>query len=232
MLQEVLPVRRAVLHLPDEADKLGVHPVDTKVNDGALPCLDDFFFDLLTHLGDHFLNACRVNATILYQLMQGKACHLTAHRVEATQHDGLGGIINDDLNPCSCFEGADITTFTTDDTALDLVALDVEDGDGVLNSRLRSQTLDGLHDDLLGLLVGGHLRLFDDLVDIALGLVLGFSTQTLDESFARLVSGESSDGLETLLLALTKELELSLLLFVLGFLDVVFLLLQLDTFAL
>ena len=232
MLQEILAVGRAILHLTDEADKLGVHPVDAKVDDGALPRLNDFLFDLLTHLGDDLLNACRVNATILYQLMQGKACHLTAHGIEATQHDGLGGIINDDLNPCSCFEGTDITTFTTDDTALDLVTLDVEDGDGVLNGRLRSQTLDGLHDDLLGLLVGGHLRLFDDLVDIALGLVLGFSTQALDESFARLVSGESSDGLETLLLALTKEFELSLLLFVLGFLDVVFLLLQLDAFAL
>ena len=40
-------------------------------------------------------------------------------------------------------------------------------GDGVLDSRLRSQALDRLHDDALGLLVGGHLRFLDDLVDIA-----------------------------------------------------------------
>ena len=50
VLEEVLPVGRAVLHLTDEADELGVHTMDTEVDDGALPRLDDLFLDLLTHL--------------------------------------------------------------------------------------------------------------------------------------------------------------------------------------
>ena len=66
--------------------------------------------------------------------------------------------------------------FTTDDAPLDLVALDVEDGHGVLDSGLGSQALDGLYDDLLGLLVGSHLRLLHDVVDVALSLVTSLGT--------------------------------------------------------
>ena len=108
----------------------------------------------------------------------------------------------------------------------------MKDGDGVLDSRLRSQALDRLDDDALGLLVGGHLRLLDDLVDIALSLVLGFGTKALDKTLTRLVCRESAEGFEALLLALTEELQLSLLLLVLGLLDVVFFLLQLNALTL
>ncbi len=61
--------------------------------------------------------------------------------------------------------------FTTDDTAFDLVRFDMEHGNRVLDSRLRRHPLDGLDHDLLRLLVGGHLRLLHDLVDVGSGLL-------------------------------------------------------------
>ena len=232
VLEEVLPVGRAVLHLTDEADELGVHTMDTEVDDGALPRLDDLFLDLLTHLRDDLFDAGRVDTAVLDELMQGQTCYLTAHGVKATEDDGFGGVVDDDLDTRSGLEGADVTPLTADDTALDLIALDVEDGDGVLDSRLGRQALDRLYDDALGLLIGGHLRFFDDLVDIALSLVLGFGAKALDKTLTRLVCRESAEGFEALLLALTEELQLSLLLLVLSLLDVVFFLLQLDALTL
>ena len=56
--------------------------------------------------------------------------------------------------------------------------------------------------------------------------------KALDKTLTRLVSRESAEGFEALLLALTEELQLSLLLLVFGLLDVVFFLLQLNALTL
>ena len=63
-------------------------------------------------------------------------------------------------------------------------------------------------------------------------MVFGFGAKALDKTLTRLVCRESAEGFEALLLALTEELQLSLLLLILGLLDVVFFLLQLDTLTL
>ena len=68
------------------------------------------------------------------ELMQCQTCYLTAHGVKATKYDGFGVSSTMISIPGSGFEGADVTPLTADDTALDLIALDVEDGDGVLDS--------------------------------------------------------------------------------------------------
>ena len=71
VLEEVLPVGGAVLHLPDQTDELGMHAVDPEVDDRALPCLDDFFLYLLADLGDDFFDTCWVDAPILDELVKG-----------------------------------------------------------------------------------------------------------------------------------------------------------------
>ena len=48
-----------------------MHPVDTEVDDGTLPRLDDLLLDLLTHLGDDLLDTSRVDTSVLHELVQG-----------------------------------------------------------------------------------------------------------------------------------------------------------------
>ena len=72
--------------------------MDTKVDDGALPRLDDLFLDLLTHLRDDLFDAGRVDTAVLDELMQCQTCYLTAHGVKATEDDGFGGVVDDDLD--------------------------------------------------------------------------------------------------------------------------------------
>ena len=151
--------------------------MDTEVNGSTLTRLDDFIVQLLLHLSYYFLNTGRVNTSVADQLVQCQTTGLTAYRVKAADDNGLRRIVNHDLNATGCFQGTDITTFTTDDTALDVVVVNMEHRYGILHGGLSSYTLDGLNDDFLGLGVGIQLGLVHNLVDVSLSIGTGFVLQ-------------------------------------------------------
>ena len=57
--------------------------VDAEVNGGALAGFDDLFLDLFAHFGYNFLDAGGVDAAVGHELMEGEACYLASHGVEA-----------------------------------------------------------------------------------------------------------------------------------------------------
>ena len=166
VLQEVLTIRRTIFHLTDKADKLGVQTMDTQVDSGALTYLDNLLLNLLLDLCYNLLDACRVDAAVGNKLVQGQTGDLTANRVEATQDNSLGGVINDNLDACGSLQSADVTTLTADDATLNLVAVDIEYRHGILDGCLGGNTLDRGDDNTLCLLGSGELCLLDGLVDI------------------------------------------------------------------
>ncbi len=173
VLQQILTVARAVFHLAHHAYQVGVQSVYAQVDGGALAGFDDFLLDLPAYLGHHLLDAGRVYAAVGDELVQGQAGDLAAHGVKSRQHDGLGGIVDDNLDAGGRLQGAYVAAFAADNAALDLVGVDVEDGDRVLDGSLGGDALDGLHHDALGLLVGGHFGLVHDVVDVRCGRGLG-----------------------------------------------------------
>ncbi len=76
--------------------------MDAQVNGSALARLNDFVVELLLHLIHHLLDTCRMYASVGNQLMECQTACLTAHRVEATDDDGLWCVIDDDFNAASC----------------------------------------------------------------------------------------------------------------------------------
>ena len=82
MLQQVLAIAGAIFHLTDDADELGVQAMNAEVDGGAFTRLDDFVFKLFLHFGHHFFDACGVNASVGYELVQGQSAHFTADGVE------------------------------------------------------------------------------------------------------------------------------------------------------
>ena len=98
----------------------------TKVDSGAFTCLDNLFFHLLTHFGNHLFDACRVDTSVSNQLVQCQTGYFTANRVERRKNDSLGGIIYYDFNTGSSFESTDIAAFASDDASLDFVRFNVE----------------------------------------------------------------------------------------------------------
>ena len=156
--------------------------VDTEVDGSALTGLNDLVVELLLDLGNHLLDTCRMDTTIADELMESQAAYFTTYRIETADNDGLRSIVYYDFNTCSSLKGTDITTLATDDAALHLVVINMEHADRVLNGRLCGYTLDGLNDDLTGLLVGIELCFVHNLIDIAGCSCLGLVFQRLDKT--------------------------------------------------
>ena len=186
--------------------------VNTEIDGSTFAYLDDLFFYLFGHFGDDLFDTRGVDTSVLHELMERQACYLAAHGVEGGEGDCFGCIVHNDLHAGSRFERADITSLAADDTALDFVILDMEDGDGVLCSRLGRHTLDSLDDDTLCLFVCLQAGVVHDLVDIGHRGRLGFVFEGLHKLFLRFLGGHAAQLLE-LLLRLQMEF-VHLLLFV------------------
>ena len=120
-------------------------------------------------------------SSVSHKLMESQTDYLAANRVEAGEHDGLGSVVDYNLNACGSLEGTDVAALATDDAALDFIAVDMEHRDGILYGRLSCQSLYRLHDDALGLLVGRHFGLVHYIVDIGACSGLGFILERLDK---------------------------------------------------
>ena len=105
--------------------------------------------------------------------MERQAGDFTTDGIEAAENDGIRRIVDNHLYASKGLQCPYVTTLATNDTSLDLLVLEVEDADGVLHCCLGSGTLYGLYNDFLGLLIGGNLRLFDNIHNAGSGIGLG-----------------------------------------------------------
>ena len=210
VLQQVLTIAGAVLHLTNHADEFGVQAMDTHVDSGAFTGLDDFFLDLTAHFGNNLLDACRMDAAVAHQLVQCQTGDLAAHGVKARQHDSLGGVIHNDFDASGSLQGTDIASLAADDASLNLVIINMEDGHSILDSGLGGNALDGLNDDALCLLVGGHLGIVHDVVDIAGGIGLRLVLERLDELLLGFLGRQSTHVLQSVAHALLHLVNLLL----------------------
>ena len=213
VLQQVLAVGRTVFHLADHADQLGVQSVDSQVDRRALADLDDLLLDLLLNLGDHLLDACGVDAAVGDELVQGQTRNFAAYGVETREDDGLGSVVDDDLDARCGLQGADVAAFAADDTALDLVALDVEHRHGVFDGRLGRHALNRRYDDALGLFCGGQLGLLDRFVDVGGGFGFGLGFHVLDQDVLGVFGTHARNLLQTRVLFALHLVDLLFLVF-------------------
>ena len=101
--------------------------------------------------------------------MERKPCDLPSYRIKAGKNDGIGRIVNDDLYAGKRLQRPDITTFTTDNPALDLFIVDIEYGDGIFDGMLTGCSLDGLNDDLFRLHVSCHFGFINHILNMDQG---------------------------------------------------------------
>ena len=191
VLQQVLSIGGAILHLADDAHQFGMETMDTEVDGRALSRLHYLGVELLLHLGDHLLDAGGVDAAVGHELVEGQAADLAADGVEGRDDDGLGGVIDDDLDAAGSLQGADVAALAADDATLHLVVFDMEYADAVFDGRLGGHALYGLYDDLLGLLVGVELGLVHNLVDVAGGVEARLVLHALYEARLGLLGAQS-----------------------------------------
>ncbi len=68
--QEVLSVRRAVLHAADIANHLWMDVVNTKLHEGVLTNTNDLFFEFLANLFNNLFDTCRVDTSIAHEALE------------------------------------------------------------------------------------------------------------------------------------------------------------------
>ena len=90
VLQEVLSVTAAILHLAYDANQFGMQSVYAQVDGGALAYLEDFLVDLLLDLRHNLLDASGMYASVGHKLVQSQAANLASNGVEGADDDGFG----------------------------------------------------------------------------------------------------------------------------------------------
>src|SRR5438876_571439 len=196
MLEDVLPVRRAVAHPADELHELRVHPLDARLVHRLLAGLDDRRFDLDARLLDHFLDAARVDAPVGDQSLQREATHLAAYGVEARDHDRVGRVVDDDIDAGGGFEGPDIPPLTADDAALHFVGREGHGRDGGFGRGFGREPLNGQGEGFLCFLVRSLAGLLLQVAREGRGLVPGFVLQAAQQLLLRFLCREAGDLLE------------------------------------
>ena len=121
MLQHVLTKRGAVAQSAQGLDDLGMQVVDTGIEGGLLAGLAHTLLNQVGGLVVHLLDAGGVNTTVGNEVLERHAGSLTTDRVEAREYDGLGGVVNHEVNAGHLLKGSDVATLATDDATLEVI---------------------------------------------------------------------------------------------------------------
>ena len=187
-----------------------MQPVHARVVRRLFARLDDLRIDLLARPVHHFLDAPGVNAPVGDELLQRQPCHLAADRIEAGDHDGVRGVVDDDVHSGGQLERADVPAFATDDPALHLVVRERHGGDGGFGGGLRGDSLDGQGDDLLRLPLGVAPGPLADLAEHVGRVRLRLLLEAPQELRLGVLSGHPGELLEPTALFAEQPLELLL----------------------
>ena len=211
VLQHVLAIAGAVMETAQQLLQLGMQAADAGLQHGALALGADDGIHLPLGLLHHLLDVGGMDAAVGDELLQCKACHLAAHRLEAGHRDGLGGIVDNEIGAGQRLDGADVAALAADDAALHLVIGQGYHTDGDLGHMVGGAALDGGGHDLAGAGVGLFLGACFDLLDLQGSLVGDLGLHLCDQVLLGLVGGEAGDTLQHLRLAALDELDLLLL---------------------
>ena len=142
--EDVLPVAGAELQPAEQAEQFGSHPVDVGVEHGLLAGVLDLFLDLVPGLGVHLFDLGRMDAPVGDQFGQGEAGDLAPDRVEAREHDGLGSVVDDEVDAGKVLERADVAPLAPDDAALHVVGGKLDHRHGRVGHVAGGRALDAL----------------------------------------------------------------------------------------
>ena len=137
-----------------------------------------------------------MDAPVGDELGQREPRGLAAHAVEAREHDGLGRVVDDEVDAGDVLEGADVAALAADDAALHVVGRQVDHRDGGLGDVVGGGALDAQREDVAGAAVGLAARLFLDLAHELGHLVAGLVLGLLEQHVLGLRGAQPGDALE------------------------------------
>ena len=141
MVEYTLTVAGAVTQPSEHLDKLGVNVVDTELEHGSFALALDGRVHLASGFFNGFLNSGGVNTSVGNESFERDPRDLAPYGLEAREGDRLGRIVNDKVYACERFDRSDVTSLTTDDSALHLVIGERYNRNGCLGDLLCGKSL-------------------------------------------------------------------------------------------
>ena len=210
VLEDVLPVARAVAEAAEDLHELLVERAAVRLEDRLLARLADDLLDLRLRLVVHLLDPRRVDAAVLDQLRQREARHLAAQPVERREHDRVRRVVDDEVDAGEVLEGADVAALAADDAALHVVGRELDDGDRRLGRVARGDALQRVRDEVPRAPLRLGARLLLEHPDAAAEIVADELLAALEQVRLRLLLRHAGDPLDAGLLVVLRLLQLLL----------------------
>ncbi len=158
-----------------------MHLGDPDLEQRPLAGVSDARLDLGARLLERLLDRSRVDSPVGHQLLECDPGHLSPHRVERSDGDRLGSVVDDEVDPGHRLEGTDVPTLAADDPALHVVGREFDDGDRRLGHHLGCEPLDGCGQDATGTPVGFLARPDLGIAHQHHGVALGVGLHLLEK---------------------------------------------------
>src|SRR5579875_2131315 len=98
MHQNVLCIAVSVFEHAEQFRQFGMDAMDTNFDECALSGFLDRFLNLLFGLAHHLLDSPRMDSPVGDQPFERNAGDFSANRIVARDHDGFGGIVDDNID--------------------------------------------------------------------------------------------------------------------------------------
>ena len=127
--------------------------------------------------------------------LQRQTGHLAANRIKRGDDNGLGRVVDDQIDARRGFERANVAAFAADDAALHILVGQVDHGNGGLGHMVGSAFLNGQRDNVAGFLFALFLGVLLDIAHKHGGVVIRVLLDAGDEHLARFVLRHRADAL-------------------------------------
>src|ERR1700683_19410 len=137
-----------------------------------------------------------MNASVGDQTLDSDSRDCAANRIVTRGDDRFRGVIDDDIDAGSGFDGADVAAFAPDDAPFHFVVGQRNHGDSALGYEFAGEPLDRDRHDPFGAAIGLLARFFLDHADMFGGLGPSLSGNFLDQRALGLFAGEAGNLFE------------------------------------
>ena len=183
--------------------------MDAGIEGSLLASLAHALLNQVGSLVIHLLDASRVNAAVGDEVLEGDTGGLTTDRVEARKNDGLGRVVDHEVDAGNLLKGPDVATLATNDAALEVIRGNMHRGNGNLGSVVGSAALNRQGQDLLGSLMALGANLLLGLANDRGGLVGDLAANLIEKLLVGVPAGKVGDSLELGGLLCAELLELT-----------------------
>ena len=170
--------------------------VNTHFEGGLFALFLDGCVDFLLCFFHHLFDSGRMNTAVHNELFQCNSGDFSSDRIEAGKNHCLRCVINDQIHAGQGFNGADVSSFTSDDSSLHFIVRQVHHRYGGFCHVVGSASLNGAGDDVLGLLVCFFLGFGFNFLDHDGSFMTDFLLRVCQENGLGLFYGVTGDPLQ------------------------------------